>query len=364
MSIQHRIQQRRKELGLSQTDIAKKAGLNPSAISQYESGNRNPSYEALIKLSGALNVNTEYLLLGDESGTSYAAPLISHKMNILLSLYKKLNLEQQEEILSRCYHYLGTSKPNVPVFKNPYEYANYIINQMNTTEFPINLEEIISMFNIKIHNADYIAENAEGVLYNGTNKIILLLNSLDNIVRRRFTIAKLIGHAIMHTHVKAEYFRSRSSTLQTDDKEDMEAQIFAEHLLIPDAEFTKDLFDFQQSKDRHGSIKYLTSKYVVSETMLFQTLVNRRENRFAIVFTSPEGKISKTISKGQTLIQNEEQIPPLSEAAKINKIEETGYSYGTVPAQIWIKGANSYDVVNEYTSYNARYGYLTLIEFI
>jgi transcriptional regulator with XRE-family HTH domain/Zn-dependent peptidase ImmA (M78 family) len=363
MSVQQRIQQKRKELGLTQTDLAKRAGLNPSAISQYEAGNRTPSYDALIKLSGALKINTEYLLLG-ETRTSYSTAAPSHKEGLLLNLFNKLTPEQQDDIIGKCFHHLGTNKIFNQIFTKPSEYADYIVNQMKTLMFPINLDEIASIYNIKIHDVDYIAENSEGVLYNGSSKIILLLNSIDNIVRRRFTLAKLLGHAIMPKHVNQEYFRSKSSTLQTDNQEDMEAQIFAEHLLIPEAEFSKDLLEFQQRKDRLASISYLTSKYVVSETMLFNTLVSRRENRFAIIFSTPEGKISRTISKGRILLQNGETLPTLSEAAKIGKKKEKGYSYGTVPAQSWVKDAKAYEVLNEYTSFDSRFGYLTLIEFI
>ena len=66
MSVSERISKKREELNLSQTDLAKRAGLKPPAISQYESGLRSPSYEALIKLSNALGVTTDYLISGKE----------------------------------------------------------------------------------------------------------------------------------------------------------------------------------------------------------------------------------------------------------------------------------------------------------
>jgi transcriptional regulator with XRE-family HTH domain len=53
MSVKDRIIQLRKDLGLNQTELAKRAGLKPPAISQYESGVRNPSYDALLKLASA-----------------------------------------------------------------------------------------------------------------------------------------------------------------------------------------------------------------------------------------------------------------------------------------------------------------------
>jgi transcriptional regulator with XRE-family HTH domain len=61
-SISELIRNRRNELQMSQTQLAKKAGLTSAAISQFESGARKPSFDALSKLSFALNVSTDYLL--------------------------------------------------------------------------------------------------------------------------------------------------------------------------------------------------------------------------------------------------------------------------------------------------------------
>ena len=57
-----RLRSAREERGLSQGDLAKKTGLQPAAISHFETGQRSPSFENLQKLSDALNVSIDYLL--------------------------------------------------------------------------------------------------------------------------------------------------------------------------------------------------------------------------------------------------------------------------------------------------------------
>jgi transcriptional regulator with XRE-family HTH domain len=47
---------------LSQSDLAEKSGLQPSAISHFETGKRSPSFENLKKLADALAVSVDYLL--------------------------------------------------------------------------------------------------------------------------------------------------------------------------------------------------------------------------------------------------------------------------------------------------------------
>ena len=52
----------RKELGLTQTELANKIYINKSMISAYEKGTRMPSLDALISLSETLNVSIDFLL--------------------------------------------------------------------------------------------------------------------------------------------------------------------------------------------------------------------------------------------------------------------------------------------------------------
>lgn len=47
---------------LSQEGLAKRTGLQPSAISHFETGSRKPSFDNLRRLADALNVTTDYLL--------------------------------------------------------------------------------------------------------------------------------------------------------------------------------------------------------------------------------------------------------------------------------------------------------------
>lgn len=48
--------------GLSQVQLAVKAGLPPASVSHFESGPRKPSFDNLKALATALNVTTDYLL--------------------------------------------------------------------------------------------------------------------------------------------------------------------------------------------------------------------------------------------------------------------------------------------------------------
>lgn len=50
------------EKNLTQKQVADRIGLAISAVSSYESGNRYPTYDTLIKLARMFHVSTDYLL--------------------------------------------------------------------------------------------------------------------------------------------------------------------------------------------------------------------------------------------------------------------------------------------------------------
>ena len=57
-----RIRKLRVKHKYSQQELAERAGVGRTAIAVYELGSETPTYAKLIKLAGALNVSTDYLL--------------------------------------------------------------------------------------------------------------------------------------------------------------------------------------------------------------------------------------------------------------------------------------------------------------
>lgn len=56
----------RKETGVSQQSVADYLGITRQAYSNYETGNRTPDTEALLKLAEFFNVSVDCLLRGNE----------------------------------------------------------------------------------------------------------------------------------------------------------------------------------------------------------------------------------------------------------------------------------------------------------
>lgn len=70
--------------GLSQDELAKRAKLQPSAISHFETGSRKPSFDNLKRLADALEVTSDYLLgrTNDPNAVMDDDPLYRHFENL------------------------------------------------------------------------------------------------------------------------------------------------------------------------------------------------------------------------------------------------------------------------------------------
>jgi transcriptional regulator with XRE-family HTH domain len=75
-----RLRTARETRGLNQGELAVRAGLQPSAISHFETGTRKPSFDNLRRLADALNATTDYLLgrVSDLTGLAGADQLNRH----------------------------------------------------------------------------------------------------------------------------------------------------------------------------------------------------------------------------------------------------------------------------------------------
>ena len=76
-----RIRARRKELRLSQSDLAERAGMTASFISQVERDVTSPSIDSLYKISHALDVPVFHFLLEPEAGS----PEVRHQKRVRIT---------------------------------------------------------------------------------------------------------------------------------------------------------------------------------------------------------------------------------------------------------------------------------------
>lgn len=91
-----RVRKKRTELGLNQKTLAERVGISPSAINQYEKGDKVPSTETLVKLAQELEITTDYLLGASmEDGIFVDASVVEAFQD-----FKKLSSRDRQNIIA------------------------------------------------------------------------------------------------------------------------------------------------------------------------------------------------------------------------------------------------------------------------
>lgn len=80
----------RMEKKLTQKQVAERIGLAISAVSSYESNNRYPSYEVLIKLARIFHVSTDYLLGMTDKRNIDVTGLDDEEIELISQIVEKL----------------------------------------------------------------------------------------------------------------------------------------------------------------------------------------------------------------------------------------------------------------------------------
>ncbi len=70
-SFEQRLRKAREDRGLSQSELARLTGLQPSAIAHFEAGRRKPSFENVRALAVALEVSADFLLGSTQATTAF-----------------------------------------------------------------------------------------------------------------------------------------------------------------------------------------------------------------------------------------------------------------------------------------------------
>ena len=83
-----RIYERRKELGITQEQLAELLDTTPQAISNYERGTRELKAGMIVAMAQVLRVSADYLLTGMDAADVYAG-LSDEKQRLLQDIYAK-----------------------------------------------------------------------------------------------------------------------------------------------------------------------------------------------------------------------------------------------------------------------------------
>jgi transcriptional regulator with XRE-family HTH domain/Zn-dependent peptidase ImmA (M78 family) len=359
-SINERIKNRRKELHLSQAELANQIGLKPPAISQYESGARRPSFEIIQKLAFALKVTTEYLISGVDQVKAQHSINLSDRL--FLNIVNSLSPQDKEKLVEYAAFLATGRKIKMDIlYETPKEYAEAILTEKVEEPLPIDLYKLANELGIKVLEDDL--EEAEGIYIQSEFPIILLARRKKHEHRARFTLATLIAHHVLPWHLKNKYFSRKYrnnqdknqqfgvSSLLTQEIEEMEAHQFASTLLIPTNHLT---MEFTNKVVNIETVQHFAEKYHVTLFMFLNRLVDFAPEKYAVV-QSDGSNIMKRFQGNRALVS---KLHTNSIAASFFHKPSTQIELrrNEVPASYWFIDSKMNETVIEESVYNPDMG--------
>lgn len=159
------------------------------------------------------------------------------------------------------------------------ELVSALLEEHNISRAPIPIEQMIISKGAVIVK-DKVEQQVSGFYYRGagsTNSVIGV-NQAHPKNRQRFTLAHELGHLLLHdsvgVHVDKEVIRLRDSKSSSgSDIDEIEANIFAAELLMPESLLRRDLLGLIDSSSP-DFVKDLAGLYKVSEEAMTIRLTN------------------------------------------------------------------------------------------
>jgi len=97
-SVHSKIRALRKELGLTQKELAEKVGLHPAQLARYELGLSTPSLGVLIKFSKYCEVSIDYIVFGVDKEVVKRTRIQDQELLDLTRRVNNLNRPQRDKI--------------------------------------------------------------------------------------------------------------------------------------------------------------------------------------------------------------------------------------------------------------------------
>lgn len=148
--------------------------------------------------------------------------------------------------------------------KNIQTRAEEILKIFDCTTLPIDVEKIMEGLDINLKLVSFDNRQITGVLVRKDGQNIIGVNQLHSIYRIRFSIAHSLGHFILHTApIFIDERQKEKIASDNGDPNEIEANIFAAELLMPESFVHDDMRTFE-SLDEDKKFRELADKYQVS----------------------------------------------------------------------------------------------------
>lgn len=245
-----RLAEAREAKGLTMADLARLLEISRQAISAFEKGLKNPSYETLTQLSRVLGFPESFFLAEKPSPNIKGAVHFRSRS----SASKKERLMGKTKgrwvtlILEDMLQYAILPELKLPSIEvddfetltraDIEEIATQTRRFWGLGDGPIkNLTQLLENNGIVVANI-HAGEKVDAFSFWAEHGPVIVADRNKTAVRLRFTIAHELGHLIMHRSVEDDYLEDK----ELFNKVEKQADYFASCFLMPAATFGREFF--------------------------------------------------------------------------------------------------------------------------
>jgi Zn-dependent peptidase ImmA (M78 family) len=160
------------------------------------------------------------------------------------------------------------------------EIATQVLQKSKAYRAPVPVDLVVGYLDLATQ-AKGLAD-ASGILVVENDRGVIGFNAFHAPVRQRFTIAHEIGHFVLHVKAKqSRLFIDRSVAFHRDDEsatgnddEEIEANVFAAALLMPERLVREEIKRLALDLDDEGDLGTLAKRFNVSSAAMTYRLVN------------------------------------------------------------------------------------------
>ena len=323
---------KRREVGLSQTELATRCGLARGSIVNIESGKQRATLHTLSDIADALDVDMHSLLPSSEKKSSELQEKISLMYEAVLAWGAKAPhvrentsgtreaaadaRKEQENTLQSGLESAGdegtgdvpsglavgtgsvlasavarklvqkmgaedssrdaAASPPIPI-KKLEKQAEKLVQQAGIKTIPVPVEAVAKHLDIKIDEAD-LGDDCSGILIREGDSAVIGVHADHHEHRKRFTIAHEIAHYTLHKreayidqfHIDLRSNNPGSATKQEED----EANRFAGALLMPADQVRKAFAAQRVDPSRDDEIPEMAKRFKVSVQAMTKRLMH------------------------------------------------------------------------------------------
>jgi Zn-dependent peptidase ImmA (M78 family)/DNA-binding XRE family transcriptional regulator len=186
-----RLRDFRVEAGLSQAGLARRLGISQAAVSNWESGARQPSLDDLYVLADELDVEV-FDLLPRRAGPPVRA--------VLRGVAEKLERSTLAAAMEKFVDHAETMERPTRTMSIraavPQEAAVELLEELDVSKPPVDVGAVAAACGVPVVEWKF-DESLSGLVMDTTAGAVIGVNKAHTVTRRRFTVGHELGHVLL-----------------------------------------------------------------------------------------------------------------------------------------------------------------------